>query len=121
MPASKKDKITKPEEEKTDKPKVAAKPKTTKKSKRPLTPYLRFAQAKREEIKAGLKEGENLNIKMGQIWKELSEDEKKVYTEEYKKEKDVLDEAVKQRKEKSKNNLKASREAAKAKKAAESK
>ena len=53
------------------------------KGKRPITPYFRFAQEKREGIKATLKEGEKINEKLSELWKSMSEEEKKVYSEAY--------------------------------------
>ena len=62
---------------------TAPKKKGGMKVKKPITPYFRFAQEKREAIKATLKEGEKINEKLSELWKSMSEDEKKVYSDAY--------------------------------------
>ena len=98
---------------------VVVKPKSTKAAKKPLSSYMLFTKAKRDEIQKQLKEGEKINEKLGQVWKAMSEEEKKPYVDEYKKCKEELEQAAKAKKEKATQGLKAAREAAKAKKTAD--
>ena len=62
-----------------------AEKKPKKVGKRPTTAYFLFTNEKREEVKAALKEGEKINEKLAQMWRDMSEDEKKVYSDRYKK------------------------------------
>ena len=86
------------------------------KGKKPLTPYFLFTQEKREEVKATLKEGEKINQKLAAMWKEMSEEEKKVYGEQYKKAADEIKAEKEKVNQARKEKLAASRAAAKEKK-----
>ncbi|KAL7715458.1 HMG box domain-containing protein [Entamoeba marina] len=98
---------------------TATKNASTKKTpKRPMGAYFNFTKDKREEIAATLKEGENINKKLGEVWGKLTDAEKKPYQDQYNKEKKEIEEAKQEKKEKAAKGLKAAREAAKNKKGA---
>ncbi|EDR28911.1 hypothetical protein, conserved [Entamoeba dispar SAW760] len=104
----------------TKKPRrVVKKPKTTKKAKKPLSAYILFTQAKREEIAATLKDGEKINAKLGEVWRAMSKEEKQPFFDSYKKSKEEMEVAAQAKKESASRGLKAARAAAKAKKEAE--
>ncbi|KAL7713942.1 HMG box domain-containing protein [Entamoeba marina] len=87
--------------------------------KKLMSSYFLFAQDKREEVAAGLKKGENINKKLGEIWKSYTDAQKKPYQDQYLKDKEEIDLAKKQKKENAAKGLKAAREAAKKKKETE--
>ena len=67
-----------------DQPAAAPAPAQTKKgasSSKKLNGYNLFYRERREDIKAGLEEGEKLMTKVGQVWKELTDDERAEYKE----------------------------------------
>ena len=96
---------------------AAAAKKTTKKGgKRAPTPYFIFTNEKREEVKANIKEGENINKKLAEMWKGMSEEEKKVYQDKYKEAADAIKAEQEKVNQNRKEKLAASRAAAKEKK-----
>ena len=94
----------------------AAPVKKAKKPKRPMSAYFIFTNEKREEVKAGLKEKENINKKLGQMWKEMSDEEKQPYFDRYKEQKDEIERAREQKKLNASKGLAAARLAKTAKK-----
>ena len=96
---------------------AAAAKKTTKKGgKRAPTPYFIFTNEKREEVKANIKEGENINKRLAEMWKGMSEEEKKVYQDKYKEAADAIKAEQEKVNQNRKEKLAASRAAAKEKK-----
>ena len=61
-------------------------PKDPNREKRPLTPYFIFANEKRAEVKSQNPDIKITEIskKLGEMWKNLSDDEKRIYTDKSK-------------------------------------